>query len=104
MDTPKEHPKHGFQDPDHCQRCGARLRRGGGRLCQKPAEVHVVSGKRLRCRLHGARCTGAKTPEGLARIIAANLKHGRSSKAAKEARKQLRERLADIKTREGGRK
>jgi hypothetical protein len=29
-----------------------------------------------RCRMHGGKSTGARTPEGTARAAAANLKHG----------------------------
>src|SRR4051794_26276690 len=65
------------------QRCGAITRRGT--LCQKPAEVHPSTGRRLRCRLHGGR-GGPRTEEGKARIAAANFKHGRYSKAGLESR------------------
>ena len=64
------------------QRCLALTRRGT--LCQKPAEVHPSTGRRLRCRLHGGR-GGPRTEEGRARIAAANFKHGRYSKAARES-------------------
>jgi hypothetical protein len=57
-----------------------------GTLCQKPAEVHPSTGRRLRCRLHGGR-SGPTTEEGKARIAAANFKHGRYSKAGRESRK-----------------
>src|SRR3954453_8847771 len=66
------------------QRCLAVTRRGT--LCQKPAEVHPSTGRRLRCRLHGGR-GGPRTEEGKARIAAANFKHGRYSKAGRESRK-----------------
>jgi hypothetical protein len=66
------------------QRCLAVTRRGT--LCQKPAEVHPSTGRRLRCRLHGGR-SGPRTEEGKARIAAANFKHGRYSKAGRESRK-----------------
>ena len=56
------------------QRCGAKTRAGGA--CQNPA-----IGGRNRCKLHGGRSTGPRTPEGKARVIAANTKHGRRSKA-----------------------
>jgi hypothetical protein len=45
-----------------------------GKVCQCPA----LRGKR-RCRLHGGLSTGPKTLDGLARIRAANTKHGRFS-------------------------
>ena len=64
------------------QRCAAKTRRGTA--CQKPP----LRGK-TRCRLHGGLSTGPKTPEGKARIAAAQWKHGRRSKAFTEARKQI---------------
>ena len=60
-----------------CPRCQAKNRAGS--QCAKPA----VRGKRV-CRNHGGRSTGAKTSEGMARIKAANLKHGRFSKEGRE--------------------
>ncbi len=54
-------------DPRNAPRCGARTRAGGS--CAGPA----VRG-RARCRLHGARSTGPKTPDGKAR--ASHRKHG----------------------------
>ena len=54
-------------------RCLAKTRRGTE--CQKPA----IKG-RVRCQLHGGRSTGPKTPEGRARIAAANFKHGNRTK------------------------
>lgn len=56
-----------------CLRCSARTRAGG--QCAKPA----VRGKRV-CNFHGGRSTGAKTPEGMARIKEAATKHGKFSK------------------------
>ena len=49
-------------------RCGARTR--GGCPCRAPA----IHGK-LRCRMHGGRSTGPRTPEGLARLRAARTSH-----------------------------
>jgi hypothetical protein len=66
------------------QRCGARTRRGT--LCQRAAEVNPLSGRRVHCRLHGG-LGGCRTAEGKARISAANTKHGRFTKAAKEKRR-----------------
>ena len=63
------------------QRCLAKTRKGT--LCQRPAYKH--NGK---CRLHGGLSTGAKTSDGLQRISAANLKHGRSTKEKIEAQKK----------------
>ena len=56
------------------RRCGAKTRSGG--TCQNPA----IKG-RSRCKLHGGRSTGPRTPEGKARAAAAHTKHGRRSKA-----------------------
>jgi hypothetical protein len=60
-----------------CSRCQAKNR--AGNQCAKPA----VRGKRV-CRNHGGRSTGARTPEGLARIKAANTKHGRCTPEGRE--------------------
>jgi hypothetical protein len=66
--------KHGNPSGDFnsAPRCGARTRRGTA--CQCPA----IRG-RSRCRLHGGRSTGPRTAAGLARIRAANTRHGRWS-------------------------
>lgn len=60
-------------------RCGAKTRKGGP--CKAPAM------KNGRCRLHGGKSTGPKTPEGIERIRAAHLKHGEYTKKAIEERK-----------------
>ena len=69
------------------RRCGAKTRSGG--TCQNPA----IKG-RSRCKLHGGRSTGPRTPEGKARAAAAHTKHGRRSKAhvarVREINAQLR--------------
>ncbi len=63
-------------------RCGAKTRSGAP--CKNPA----VTGKR-RCRMHGGRSSGAKTPEGLAKLRSLHLKHGRATTEAKaEARRR----------------
>lgn len=51
------------------QRCGAH-RKFDGQPCQNPA---MPNG---RCRLHGGKSTGPKTPEGKARMRHAVTKHG----------------------------
>lgn len=63
------------------QRCGAKTRSGAP--CKNPA----VNGKG-RCRMHGGRSTGAKTPEGRARLSALHWKHGRSTTKAKAEAKR----------------
>jgi len=62
-------------------RCGAKTR--GGTLCQAPAM------KNGRCRLHGGKSTGPKTPEGIERIRQAHLKHGEYTKEAIASRKEF---------------
>ena len=62
------------------QRCGAKTRRGTA--CQRPANK-----KNGRCRLHGGASTGARTEDGLARISAANPRHGQFTKVRLEERR-----------------
>ncbi|MGE0119581.1 MAG: HGGxSTG domain-containing protein [Dongiaceae bacterium] len=54
-------------------RCGARTRTGG--CCRQPA---MANG---RCRLHGGRSTGPRTPAGLARCRTTRLVHGYRGRA-----------------------
>ena len=56
------------------QRCLAKTRQGTA--CENPA-----MNNRERCRMHGGKSSGPKTPEGRARVIASHMKHGRRSKA-----------------------
>jgi hypothetical protein len=51
-----------------CPRCAARTRSGDG--CKSPA---MSNG---RCRMHGGKSTGPRTPEGLARMKRAKTLHG----------------------------
>jgi hypothetical protein len=55
------------------------------------------SGRQVRCYRHGGSSTGARSAEGLARIAAANFRHGRYTKQAKAAREQLRSKLDALK-------
>ena len=64
-------------------RCGAKTRHGTP--CQCPAIRN-----RRRCRLHGGRSTGPRTPEGVERIRQAQLKHGWYTKQAKAQRAEAR--------------
>lgn len=67
---------HGTAEPPQlrgAKRCGAKNRRG------LPCARAALHGK-ARCRLHGGLSTGARTPEGLARCMEVNLRHGRRSK------------------------
>ena len=71
------------------KRCLAKTRRSTP--CQKAA----LKGK-TRCRLHGGRSTGPRTPEGKARAIAAHTKHGRRSRAHIERVRQINIRLRRV--------
>ncbi len=64
-------------------RCGARSKRTG-KPCQGAA---MPNG---RCKLHGGKSTGPRTPEGLERSRRANWKHGHFSRAAKAERSRVR--------------
>ena len=55
-------------DPNSALRCGARTRKGTP--CKAPA---MANG---RCRMHGGKSTGPRTPEGLEQSKKANWKHG----------------------------
>jgi hypothetical protein len=46
-----------------------------------------------RCRMHGGKSTGPRTPEGIERIRASRTKHGRYSQAAIERRREMRQSL-----------
>lgn len=69
-------------------RCGARRR--DGHSCQQPAM------RNGRCRLHGGKSTGPRTPEGLARSRRANWKHGHYSAEAKADRAKARASLQEL--------
>ncbi len=58
----------GNPDLNLAPRCGARAR--SGCPCRAPA---MANG---RCRMHGGRSTGPRTPEGMARMTAARTTHG----------------------------
>lgn len=64
-------------------KCGAKARTNGHKPCRQPAM------KNGRCRLHGGKCTGAKTKEGRQRMIEANTKHGFYSEKAIAERSYL---------------
>lgn len=65
-----------------CPRCGARTRSGGS--CKAPA---MPNG---RCRMHGGKSTGPRTPEGLERIRRANTRHGSYSAEHQEFMRLIR--------------
>jgi len=68
-------------DPNSAPRCGAKTRRGTP--CKGPA---MANG---RCRLHGGKSTGPRTPEGLERSKKANWKHGFYSAGAIAERRDI---------------
>lgn len=55
-------------NPMNAPRCGAKTR--SGTPCNAPAMANS------RCRMHGGKSTGPRTPEGLERSRKANFKHG----------------------------
>ncbi|MDB2504144.1 hypothetical protein N8373_03095 [Gammaproteobacteria bacterium] len=73
-----------------CTRCDARSKRTQ-KQCRNPA----IKGK-TKCKHHGGRSTGSKTPEGKARQIAANTKHGRETRAIREERSAKMAELYEI--------
>jgi hypothetical protein len=71
------------------QRCLAKTRQGTP--CQNP-----VVADRNRCRMHGGKSTGPRTPEGKARSIEAHTKHGRRSREHVEKVKAINAELRRI--------
>ena len=64
-------------------RCGARSKRTG-----LPCRAAAMPNGR--CKVHGGKSTGPRTPEGLERSRRANWKHGHFSREAKAERSRLR--------------
>src|SRR5262249_49946391 len=64
-------------------RCGARCKRTG-----KPCRGAAMPNGR--CKVHGGKSTGPRTPEGLERSRRANWKHGYYSREAKAERSRVR--------------
>ena len=64
-------------------RCGARSKRTG-----KPCRGAAMPNGR--CKLHGGKSKGPRTPEGLERSRRANWKHGHFSREAKAERSRVR--------------
>ena len=80
------------------QRCGAKIRKGTP--CQRPAYK-----RNGRCSLHGGRSTWPKTEDGLARLTAARITHGKYTKDKREVARryaeqgrQLRAELNELET------
>ena len=69
-------------NPMNAPRCGAKTRKGTP--CKAPA---MSNG---RCRMHGGKSTGPRTPEGLERSRKANWKHGHYSAESIAARRYMR--------------
>ncbi len=65
-------------------KCGARTKRNNHQPCKAPAM------KNGRCRLHGGKSTGPKTPEGKARSANANYKYGHYTKKAIAERARMK--------------
>ena len=75
-----------------CLRCTARSVRSGEQ-CGKPA---MKSSKTQKCTHHGGRSKGATTAEGKQRIIDVHLKHGDSTRAAREEHSKVSARLSTL--------
>lgn len=71
-----------------CQQCAAKSKRTGLQ-CKAPA----ISGKN-KCRFHGGKSTGPKTPEGRQRCAQARTTHGRETTAMRMERSLASARLA----------
>ena len=71
-----------------CQQCSAKSKRTG-QQCQAPA----VAGK-TKCRFHGGKSTGPKTPEGRQRCAQARTVHGRETTIMRMERSLASARLA----------
>ncbi len=74
-------------NPMNAPRCGARTRKGTP--CRGPA---MSNG---RCRMHGGKSTGPRTPEGLERSRKANYKHGNYSAEAIAERRYISQLLRE---------
>lgn len=71
-----------------CERCQARSKRTGLQ-CKAPA----ISGK-SKCRFHGGKSTGPKTPEGRQRCAQARTTHGQQTTSMRIERSLASARLA----------
>jgi hypothetical protein len=75
-----------------CRQCSAKSKRTGVQ-CRAPA----VKGK-TKCKTHGGKSTGPRTPEGKARIAAAHHVHGRETRSIRKERSEGLARLAELET------
>src|SRR5262245_14917148 len=76
-------------------RCGARSKRTG-----KPCRAAAMPNGR--CKVHGGKSTGPRTPEGLERSRRANWKHGYYSREAKAERSRVRAAIIALRDLEAG--
>ena len=76
-------------DLSEVRRCGAMTRRRTA--CAQPAMR-----KRRRCRLHGGKSTGPRTPEGLEASRGARLTHGVYSRETKQLLADKRRRWREL--------
>jgi len=74
-------------NPMNAPRCGAKTRKET--QCRAPA---MANG---RCRMHGGKSTGPRTPEGLERSRKANWKHGLYSAESIAARRYMSQLLRE---------
>jgi hypothetical protein len=81
-DTPHARCRPRLDEAHAAPRCGAKRRDGGA--CLSPG---MPNG---RCRMHGGKSTGPRTPEGLERARKARWRHGYYSAEAKRARAEAR--------------
>ena len=72
----------------HCLQCSAQSKRTGLQ-CKAPA----ISGK-AKCRFHGGKSTGPKTPEGRQRCAQARTTHGQQTTSTRIERSLASARLA----------
>jgi hypothetical protein len=88
--------KHGNPpgDPSTAPRCGARTRQN------QPCRAPAVRGRR-RCRMHGGRSTGPRTPEGNALSARARWKHGRYSAERQREFRRLKAECAGLQRNRG---
>ena len=73
-----------------CTQCNATSKRTK-QQCRNPA----IKGK-TKCKFHGGRSTGSRTPEGKARQIAANTIHGRETRTIRQERSAKMAELYEI--------